>query len=110
VRTARTLTDIVSLVRHALQLDDELVPYPDLIQQRYQDWLAAQEASGRAFTEQQRWWLDRIAETIALNLSVTPQDFQYGQLRDRGGLIAARQLFGEELTVLLAELNEELAV
>ncbi|MCP4542488.1 MAG: DEAD/DEAH box helicase family protein, partial [Chloroflexi bacterium] len=110
VRTARTLTDIVSLVRHALQLDDELIPYPEHVQQRYQDWLAAQEAGGRAFTEQQRWWLDRIAETIALNLSATPQDFQYGQLRDRGGLIAARQLFGDDLTVLLTELNEELAV
>ncbi|MCP4590137.1 MAG: restriction endonuclease subunit R, partial [bacterium] len=110
VRTTRTLTDIVSLVRHALQLDDELIPYPEHVQQRYQDWLAAQEADGRAFSGQQRWWFDRIAETIALNLSATVLDFQYGQLRDRGGMVAARELFGEELTVLLAELNAELAV
>ena len=108
--TERVLTDLVSLVRHALQLDDELVPYPEQVRQRYEDWLAAQEAGDRGFTEGQRWWLDRIAETIALNLSVTPQDFQYGKLRDRGGLIAARQLFGDELTMLLVELNEELAI
>ncbi len=32
------------------------------------------------------------------------------QIRDRGGMIAARQLFSEELTTLLVELNEELAI
>ena len=36
----RTLTDIISLVRHAVQLEDELVPYQDVVQQRYEAWLA----------------------------------------------------------------------
>jgi type I restriction enzyme, R subunit len=39
--TRRVLTDLVSLVRHAVQLDDELVPYPERVQRRYADWLAA---------------------------------------------------------------------
>jgi type I restriction enzyme R subunit len=47
----RVLTDLVSLVRHAVQLEDELIPYPDLVRHRYREWLAAQE---RAFTEEQR--------------------------------------------------------
>ena len=63
VGAQRVLTDLVSLVRHAVELDDELVPYPELVRRRYEDWLAAQEAGGRTFTEEQRWWLDRIAET-----------------------------------------------
>jgi len=105
----RVLTDLVSLVRRAVQMDDELVPYPERVQQRYQDWLAAQEAGGRTFTPEQRWWLDRIAEAIGLNLSVTAQDLQYGEMHDHGGLFAARGLFGDELAVLLDELNERLA-
>src|SRR3990170_3311336 len=36
----RILADLVSLVRHAA-LDEELVPYPDKVQQRYQQWLAS---------------------------------------------------------------------
>ena len=106
----RTLTDLVSLVRHAVQLEDELIPYPDLVHHRYREWLAAQEAGGRVFTEEQRWWLDRIAETIGVNLSVTSDDFQVGALFERGGWIAARRLFGVELSVLLAELNQKLAI
>jgi type I restriction enzyme, R subunit len=106
---ARTLTDLVSLVRHAVQLDDELIPYPERVRQRYAEWLAAQEAAGQSFTEEQRWWLDQIAEAIGLNLNVTLDDFQTGALRDRGGIVAARQLFGPELRVLVEEMNETLA-
>jgi len=126
VGARRVLTDLVSLVRHAVQLEDELVPYPDLVQRRYRDWLEMQEAcpepcpersrresrraSGRVFTEEQRWWLDRIAETIGVNLSVTSDDFQVGELFSRGGWIAARRLFGTDLPALLEELNETLVV
>jgi len=34
---------------------------------------------------------------------------QYEEMHDHGSLFAARGLFGDELTVLLDELNEELA-
>lgn len=106
----RVLTDLVSLVRRAVELDDELVPYPDRVRRRYDDWLAAQEAAGRSFTEEQRWWLNQIAEVVGVNLGVTADDFGYGELFQRGGWIAARRLFGAELPALLEEMNEALAV
>ena len=110
LRAERVLTDIVSLVRHALQLDEELAPYPERVRARYQDWLEAQAAAGRTFTEGQRWWLDRIAEAIGVNLNVTLDDFQHGELRDRGGLHAAGQLFGADLAPLVVELNKALGL
>jgi len=110
VGAKRVLTDLVSLVRHAVQLEDELVPYPDRVQQRYQDWLEAQEVGGRIFTQEQRWWLDRIAETIGVNLGVRAEDFQYGALFNRGGWYAAREAFGEDFPQLLEQLNETLVV
>jgi type I restriction enzyme R subunit len=103
--TARVLTDLVSLVRHAVQLDDELAPYPRLVQQRYEAWLADQEAAGRHFTGPQRWWLAQIAAHIGVNLAMTMDDFDYGELFDRGGRIAARKQFGPKLPALLDELN-----
>jgi type I restriction enzyme R subunit len=105
VGARRVLTDLVSLVRHAVQLDDELVPYPELVRQRYETWLKTQQAGGREFTPDQRWWLDRIAETLGVNLSVTTDDFQVGEMFEHGGWIAAKRLFGAELPVLLEELN-----
>ena len=48
-RGARTqvLADLVSLVRHAA-LDEDLLPYPERVERRYQEWLSA--AHGRQFT------------------------------------------------------------
>jgi type I restriction enzyme R subunit len=103
--TQRVLTDLVSLVRHAVQLDDELAPYPRLVRQRYEAWLADQEAAGRRFTSTQRWWLEQIAAHIGVNLAMTLDDFGYGELFDRGGQLAARKQFGRELPALLEELN-----
>jgi len=105
----RVLTDVVSLVRHAVQLDDELIPYPERVRARYADWLAAQEASGRAFTAEQRWWLDKVAEHIGVNVSIAPDDFDVGDFFDKGGRIAAARLFGKALPALLDELNAALA-
>jgi type I restriction enzyme, R subunit len=36
----RLLTDIVSLVRFAMQQDNELVPYPERVQANFKAWLA----------------------------------------------------------------------
>jgi type I restriction enzyme R subunit len=60
-------------------MDDELVPYPERVRARYDDWLKAQEATGKTFTPEQRWWLDKIAEHVGVNLSITSDDFDYGE-------------------------------
>jgi len=105
VNERRVLADLVSLVRHAVQLDEELVPYPERVAARYREWLVAQETSGRAFSAEQRWWLDRIAEHIGVNLAVRPDDLAVGEFYNKGGQFAARKLFGEALPAILDELN-----
>jgi type I restriction enzyme R subunit len=108
VGTKRVLTDVVALVRHAVQLDDELRPYPEQVRARYADWLHAQEAAGRAFTVEQRWWLEQIVETMGVNVRVDEDDLLEGEFFKRGGLVKARQVFGAELPALLDELNTAL--
>ncbi|HXF64941.1 MAG TPA: type I restriction-modification enzyme R subunit C-terminal domain-containing protein, partial [Caldilineaceae bacterium] len=110
VNSQRLLTDLISLVRHAVQLEDELAPYPELVQRRYQQWLADQAAAGRAFTPEQRWWLDRIAQQIGVNLEVTPEDFDYGEFFERGGRLAAMRALGREWLNILEEINRTLSV
>jgi type I restriction enzyme R subunit len=105
----RVLTDIVSLVRFALEQEDELVPYPDLVEQRFEAWLAVQRTAGREFTPEQLRWLDEIADHVAASLAITPDDFQGVPFIQQGGLGKAYELFGDELNSLLDELNEALA-
>ncbi len=100
----RILADLVSLVRHAA-LDEDLVPYPERVEQRYQEWLEGQAAGGRQFSPQERWWLDEIARYIGINVSINADDLNYSGFQARGGQVAAQRLFGTQLVSLLDELN-----
>ena len=116
----RILTDLVSLVRYAMHQENELVPYPERVMANFRAWLAQQEstlplpASGERagvrgrFTDEQRWWLEKMAEHIASNLGIEAEDFGYAPFDQRGGLGRVHQLFGAELPKVMDELNREL--
>ena len=101
----RLLTDLVSLVRHALDPEGELVPFPEVVAERYTAWIEEQAAVGRTFTGQQRVWPDRIRDHIAASLRITPEDFDYAPFNQHGGLGAAYVALGDELDAVLNELN-----
>ena len=104
----RLLTNIVSLVRFALHQSEELVPYPELVQQRFVHWLDQQVQAGREFTEEQVRWLEMIRDHVARSLEIDVQDFDHVPFVQEGGLGKAAQVFGGELGGLLKELNEVL--
>jgi len=102
----RLLTDLVSLVRFAMQQDNELVPYPERVQANFKAWLAQH---GQAFTQEQQHWLEMIRDHIAANLGIEIDDFEYAPFNSEGGLGKVHQLFGAELPKVIEELNRELA-
>ena len=119
----RLLTDLVSLVRFAMQQDNELVPYPERVNANYKAWLAQQETSlpplplgeGRGegiprsrFTPEQLHWLEMIRDHIAANLGIEPDDFEYAPFNSEGGLGKVHQLFGAELGQVIEAMNREL--
>lgn len=106
----RVSTDLVSLVRHALGHTNELIAYPDLVNERFESWLhQQQQAVGRHFTDEQTAYLHLIKEHIAASLTVAPTDLQNPPFSTHGGLGRARQLFGNDLNPLLEELTLALA-
>lgn len=109
VNERRVLADLVSLVRHALLADEELVPYPERVTRRYREWIASQESAGRTFTPSQRWWLDSIAAHIGVNLSISADDLNTSPFFEKGGQVAAVKTFGNDLPALLDELNQALS-
>jgi len=104
----RVLTDLVSIIRYALGLSDELVPYAEVVEERYQTWLLQQEQAGRRFTDEQRRWLDMIKNHLITSLGISADDFDYTPFSQEGGLGKAIQVFGSELDGLLDELNRDL--
>jgi type I restriction enzyme R subunit len=106
--TKSVLTNLVSLVRHAIGQEDELVAFPDKVAERYAAWLAQQVQAGRVFTDEQRMWLDKIRDHIATSLRISTEDFEYTPFAERGGIGGAYRAFGDDLTSLLSELNSEL--
>ncbi len=106
----RLLTDLVSLVRFAMQQTNELVPYPERVQANFKAWLAQhQQAHTHPFTPEQQHWLEMIRDHIAANLCLEIDDFEYAPFNTEGGLGKVHQIFGAELHTVIEELNRELA-
>ena len=105
----RVATDLVSLVRYALGNTDELVAYPDLVNDRFQIWLTQQQSAGTTFTTNQLTYLHLIKDRLATSLHITLPDLQSPPFSAHGGLGKARQLFGNDLNSLLDDLTEALA-
>ena len=104
----RVNTDLVSLVRYAIGLTDELVAYPDLVNERFEAWLQQQRNAGRELTDQQIVYLSLIRDHLATSLTIALRDLQGPPFSTHGGLGRARQLFGTKLAPLIDELIEML--
>jgi type I restriction enzyme R subunit len=110
----RRLTDLVALLRYAMLPDTDesatLVPYRETIEQGFAAWLAEQEQRrGAPFSAEQRKWLEHMRDIIANTLTIERDDFNYRPFLQLGGLGKASELFGNDLTTILQELNERLA-
>ncbi len=103
-----TVTDLIRLVRFTMGLEDELVPYAEGVGERYAAWLLQQSNAGAAFSSDQRWWLDRIADTIAESAGVSADDLDTAPFTERGGVDGALRDLGPEVVELLDSMNAEL--
>ena len=105
----RLLTDLVSLVRFAIDRDEELAPFGDHVRARFNHWLAQQRTAGRGFTPEQVRWLEMIRDHVAASVEMSLEDFDFAPFAEEGGRARATQVFGAGLGPLLDELNEVLA-
>ena len=105
----RVLTDVVALVRYALDQRDSLAPMSSEVAGRFNLWLGREERGGRTYTPDQRGWLEAIRDHLAANIDLHLRDLQeLPQFTERGGVIAARQAFGSRLDGLIDDLSEAL--
>lgn len=103
------LVDVIALVRHAIDPDEAIVPFSQSVSERFDEWLAEQQAAGREFTPEQIYWLQAIRDHIATSLCIEQDDFYDAPFAQLGGLGKAHELFGDDLASILDELNVRLA-
>lgn len=100
-------TDLVRLIRFTLEQEPELQPTREIVQRRFESWLEEQD---RDFTDVQLRWLHALKDHIASSLFFDPtMDYDLSPFAEDGGAYGAYEAFGDELTEIIAELNERVA-
>ncbi|HEX5405483.1 MAG TPA: DEAD/DEAH box helicase family protein, partial [Pseudonocardiaceae bacterium] len=101
-------SELVSLMRFELGLDEQLRPYGSVVAERFGAWLSRQEHAGVRFTPDQMWWLERIVEVVASSAEVERADLDESPFTDRGGSLGFERAFGDRAASLLTELDQDL--
>ncbi|MCE9620834.1 MAG: DEAD/DEAH box helicase family protein [Actinomycetia bacterium] len=104
-----TATDLIALVRFTLNQQNELVPYATGVEERYTNWLAQQAQEGVKFSDRQRWWLDRIKDTIIQSANITIDDLDAAPFTERGGVDGFGRDLGPRAQTIITSLSETLA-
>lgn len=127
----KTLTNLITLVRHTVDPQKTpLAPFPELVETRYQQWLAQQmgsvglqpasettppQAQTPRFTPAQIHWLDVSKNYVALNGAFATDDqeayldaWQSVDSDEGVPLAVARKAFGGDPKAIIEELNQML--
>lgn len=103
------LTALVALIRRVTEIDSSLTPYRSSVDENFRKWIFQQNAGQHnRFSEEQTEWLRMIKEHIVSSFHIVTDDFEYAPFDSRGGLGKMHQLFGDNMTSIIDELNEVL--
>ena len=105
----KLLTNIISILRFTIGESDVLEPFCETVNRRFDAWMVEQEQAGRRFTAGQMEWLKLIKDHIATSLKISMEDFEYAPFYEKGGPVGVYQIFGEELSRIMEQLNQRLA-
>jgi type I restriction enzyme R subunit len=100
----RRFTDLVSLVRVALEREPILEPFEEHVRQRFNAWLQEKRAAGTTFTADEMTWLEKMRDYISASGSVDREHLEADNV-----LGPIYKAFGERLWPLMEELNLTLA-
>ena len=102
--------DLISLIRYELGVDDELRPYRETVEVRFEGWLLKQKQAGAEFSAEQLWWLESIRDVVASDVGISSAEFNAEPFKGRGGGRGFQHAFsGRDVRSLVNELNRELA-
>src|SRR5690606_6813459 len=77
--------DLISLIRYELGVDEELRPYRETVEERFEAWLLRQQQAGADFSDDQMWWLRSICNVVISDAGIGPKDINAEPFREKGG-------------------------
>lgn len=101
----KMLTDLISIVRFSTGQMDQLMPFDEMIDEKFSKWIGTQESSGRKFTQEQLEWLKNIKDHIGSSVSITINDLDYVPFNQIGGRVGFYRAFGDSYEKVLEELH-----
>ena len=104
----KILTDLISIVRYSTGSQDMLIPFKELVDEKFEKWMSNQESSGKQFTPEQKQWLVMIKGHIAGSAEIKLDDMDYAPFNQKGGRVKFYETFGEEYESILKEMHEVL--
>ncbi len=109
-RPTNELTALVSLIRRICGIDSELKAFDKTIDENFKNWIFRQNAGKHnQFTAEQMEWLRLLKEHVVSSYHIELEDMDYTPFDAKGGRGRMFQLFGDEMTTIIDELNEALA-
>ena len=109
-RPVSDLTALVALVRRVCGIDSTVSRYSDTVHRNFQNWIMKRHSgSSEKFDEEQMDWLRMIREHIVTSFHLEREDLDMAPFDSKGGMGQMYRLFGEQMDVVINELNEALA-
>ncbi|MCS1412827.1 MAG: Type-1 restriction enzyme R protein [Verrucomicrobia subdivision 3 bacterium] len=104
------LTALMALVRRVCGLDATIAPYAETVRRNFQNWIMARHSgAGEKFNQEQMDWLHMIRDHIITSFHLERDDLDMAPFDGKGGMGRMYQLFGEQMDMVIDELNEALA-
>ena len=104
----KMLTDLIPIIRYSSGEEGSLLPFSEIVNEKFEKWLIQQESSGRKFTPEQKEWLVMIKDAIASSVSITIDAIDDVPFNQKGGRVKFFEIFGDDYEKILDELHEVL--
>ncbi|MBS1516719.1 MAG: hypothetical protein JSS91_01385 [Bacteroidetes bacterium] len=98
--------NVIALTQYAIGKIDTLVPFSEMFESKYKNWLTKNESEGKKFSGEQIEWLDMMKNYVSTFLKIDMMSFNDPPFINKGGAARAYNLFGTDLNKVLTELNE----
>jgi type I restriction enzyme R subunit len=105
----KELTALVSLIRRITEIDPVLTAYDQTVNLNFQKWVFNKQAGTLKFNEDQMNWLRMIKDYVATSFHLEIDDLDFHPFDILGGRGKMYQLFGNEMNLVISELNGALA-
>lgn len=105
----KILTDLISIIRYSIGHQELLIPFVDMVNEKFEQWLTQQKSLGRTFTPEQEEWLEMIKEHISSSITISLEDMDLTPFNQKGGRAKFYKIFGNDYEKILEELQDVVA-